>query len=57
MYDSAQHGLFTQTKSVTVSVLPNHSFTLCVKFIDNLFKQDKEVMLLDSLLDNSLYCA
>jgi len=34
--------------------LANHYFTLCVKFMDNLFKQNKEVILIRKL-DNTLY--
>jgi len=49
-----QHGLFIQTKSVTVSILPNQYFTLCVQFLGNVFKQDKEVTLTRKL-DNTLY--
>jgi len=54
MYDSVQHGLFIQTKSATVSILPNQYFTLCVQFMDNAFKQDKEVTVVRTL-DNTLY--
>jgi hypothetical protein len=54
MYDSVQHESFTQTKSVTVSILPDQYFTLFAKFMDDVFKQDKEVTVIRRV-DNTLY--
>jgi len=54
MYDLVRNGLFIQTKSATVSILPNKYFTLCVQFMVNVFKQEKEITVLRNL-DNTLY--